>query len=79
VTFTRQRSANMTTFLLFVLVQGMILVPDAYGYIDPGTGSFMLQMALAALFGALFAVKHYWRRIKFFLKSIFGKKDDEQV
>ena len=79
MTFTRQRSETMNTLLMLVLVQWMILPPNAYGYIDPGTGSYILQMALAALFGALFTVKHYWSRIKIFLRSVFGKKGDEQV
>ncbi len=36
----------------------------AQAYIDPGTGSYLLQLVLAALFGALFALKIFWTRIK---------------
>jgi hypothetical protein len=35
----------------------------ASAYIDPGTGSFVLQCLAAAVIGGLFAMKSYWRRI----------------
>jgi hypothetical protein len=33
-------------------------------YIDPGTGNYLLQVVLAALFGVVFALKVFWTRIK---------------
>ncbi|MBI4132332.1 MAG: hypothetical protein HY474_01735 [Candidatus Sungbacteria bacterium] len=45
----------------------MVLPSDAAAYLDPGTGSFILQIILASLFGASFAVKNFWRRVKSFL------------
>ncbi len=33
-------------------------------YLDPGSGSILLQMVIAAALGAAFAVKVYWKRIK---------------
>jgi hypothetical protein len=35
-----------------------------FAYIDPGTGSYVLQMAIAGALGASYAVKHYWARLK---------------
>jgi hypothetical protein len=32
-------------------------------YIDPGSGSFLLQILLAFLFGSLFLMKGFWKRI----------------
>jgi hypothetical protein len=41
-------------------------------YIDPGNGSYLVQMIIAAILGALFYIKNGWLRIKsFFIK---GKK-----
>ena len=37
---------------------------DCRGYIDPGSGSYILQVALAGILGAAFAVKSYWTSIK---------------
>ena len=36
-------------------------------YIDPGSGSFILQALIATLAGALVAVNIYWQKIKRFL------------
>ena len=55
---------------------------EAYGgifsaYIDPGTGSLIIQILLAALVGAGFAVKIFWTKIKSFFSKVFGKKRDD--
>ena len=47
---------------------------NAYAYIDPSSGSYFLQMLLASLLGALFAVKMFWRRIKSFLVRLFSRQ-----
>ena len=42
-------------------------------YLDPGSGSFLIQLLLAALLGGAFAIKVYWRKIK----ALFtGKKEE---
>jgi hypothetical protein len=35
-----------------------------FAYLDPGTGSFALQLLIAGLFSGAYALKHYWRRVK---------------
>ncbi|MDQ6845216.1 MAG: hypothetical protein M3Z92_12830 [Bacteroidota bacterium] len=35
-------------------------------YIDPGSGSYLVQMIIAAVLGSLFYVKTIWKRIKLF-------------
>ena len=43
-------------------------------YVDPGSGSYLVQVIIAAILGALFYFKTIWWKIKsFFHKS---KKDD---
>ena len=49
----------------------------AFAYLDPGTGSYILQLALAALFGASFAVKIYIKKVKSFFGRIFSKKNKD--
>ena len=46
-------------------------------YIDPGSGSFILQALIATLAGALVAVNIYWQKIKSFL-GLSSDEDDEQ-
>lgn len=33
-------------------------------YLDPGSGSFLIQLLIGALVGAGFIIKAYWRKIK---------------
>ncbi len=35
-----------------------------FAYLDPGTGSYLLQLGLASVLGASYAVKHCWSRVK---------------
>jgi hypothetical protein len=50
------------------------LVVKPATYLDPGTGSMLIQILLAALLGAGVAVKIFWRNIKAFFT---GKKASE--
>ena len=42
------------------------MLPEPFGlaYVDPGTGSFLWQLAVGSALGAAFAVKTQWRRLK---------------
>lgn len=61
--------------LFFVSVYMLVVPQKAHAYLDPGTGSYILQIAAAALFGSLFALKVWWRQITHFVSGIFGRKD----
>jgi hypothetical protein len=37
--------------------------PKPDPYLDPGSGSIIVQVAIAAFLGALFIIKSYWSRI----------------
>lgn len=37
---------------------------DAHAYLDAGTGSMLLQAAIASAAAAAFLAKMYWRRLK---------------
>jgi len=50
-------------------------------YIDPGTGSLIIQVLIGALVGGLVVAKIFWSRIKIFFKGLFSsgskhRKDD---
>ncbi len=46
---------------------------DAHFYIDPGTGSLIIQILIAGFVGGLFVIKMFWRKIKVFFKNLFSK------
>ncbi len=47
-------------------------------YLDPSSGSFILQVVLAALLGGGFAVKAYWKKIKAFITRTPVENSDEE-
>jgi hypothetical protein len=60
---------------LAFLLGGVALPQAAPGYIDPGTGSYMLQIAIAFLLGLAFSIKVFLKKIASFLrKLVSGKK-----
>lgn len=51
----------------------------AWAYLDPGTGSMILQLLIASIAGALVVIKMYWYKLKKFFsreKSPVKDKDD---
>ena len=58
----------MRLLWLLVLVMILIVPRDAHAYLDPATGSLILQGILAGIFGAALTAKLYWKR----LKALFG-------
>jgi hypothetical protein len=61
--------------IIFYTFLFISLTTQAHAYLDPGTGSMMLQILIASLVGGLFALKGYWSRIKgFFLNVLLKKK-----
>ncbi len=68
--------------LLLLIFALLCIAPftSAHAYIDPGTGNYLLQLIIAALFGTLFVLKVFWTKIKNALarmSSLFkGKRSD---
>jgi hypothetical protein len=55
-----------------------LLRPQAY--LDPGSGSFLIQLLIAGIVGAGFLIKVYWKKIKgLFSRSESKKEDDSDV
>lgn len=57
--------------ILFIVIQ------PSYAYLDPGSGSMMLQVILGGLAGLGVLLKIFWRRIISFFG--FGKKQEEKA
>lgn len=66
------------TIVLVVALLAVGLSPGAaLAYIDPGTGSFVIQGIIAAVVGAGFAIKIFWRRIVSTLTGKAPAEDDD--
>jgi hypothetical protein len=48
---------------------------EASAYIDPASGSYILQLLIAGLVGAGFAVKIFWKNIMAFFSGGPSRKD----
>jgi len=56
-------------FLTNALFSGL---GNKLAYLDPGSGSFLIQLLIAALLGAGIALRAYWGKIK----GLFGAKSE---
>lgn len=49
-------------------------VPAAHAYIDPGSGSFIAQFAVAGVVAVGLFLKTFWHRIRAGVARLFGRK-----
>lgn len=47
-------------------------------YLDPGSGSFLLQLLIAAILGGLIAIRAYWGRLISFIRRIFSREEHKE-
>jgi len=63
------------TILTTLVLLHVITTQPAHAYIDPGTGSYILQMTIAALLAGLFTMKLFMNKIKTLFKNFFSRKN----
>lgn len=55
--------------LLLIAVFQLVISQNAFAYLDPGTGSFIFQVLVAAVVGGLFTLKMFWKKIRIFFRN----------
>ena len=60
--------------LILTLILLLWPIRKAYAYIDPGTGSYIIQVMIGGLLGAAFALKVYWKKVKAYFSNLFSKR-----
>ena len=65
--------------LLMVALLGFGYVVPAYAYLDPGTGSILLQGLLAGIAATVAAGGVFWQRIKSAVSSLFSPSRSTDV
>lgn len=70
----------MNFLRFFLCLFCLFSVQEVYSYIDPGTGTYLIQLLIASFAAVLYFVKVFWSQIKSFFvlvgvktKSLFGK------
>ena len=60
----RPRSTGIISLITVVLILPLMFPVNAHAYLDPGTGSFILQAAVAVLLAGVVTLKHSWHRVR---------------
>ncbi len=64
----------MKIFLYCLLFIGF--TSNAWAYLDPGTGSYLIQVIVGVAAGAVFTIRQYWTQIVAFWHKIRSKKKE---
>ena len=69
--------SKLILFVAVLFIFHQFFISNAYAYIDPGSGSLIIQMLIGTLVGLGITLKIYWHKIimKF---SGFSEKDDKE-
>jgi hypothetical protein len=49
----------------------------AHAYIDPGTGSYIIQIIIGGLLGVMFALKVYWKKLKAYFSNLLSNRTQD--
>ena len=60
---------------IFITVLLLLMFTDAVAYLDPGTGSMLLQVILGGIAAVGVAIKLYWHK----LRAAFGMAKKEET
>ncbi len=52
---------------------GLFPVASAQAYLDPGSGTMILQVVIGAIAGGMVAIKVYWERLRGFFSAKGGE------
>lgn len=64
----------MKKYLFYTTVLYFFSHSDVYAYLDPGTGSMILQAIIGFITAALATILYYWEKVKTFFLKLFRKK-----
>jgi hypothetical protein len=65
---------NLASVALLGSVATLFFTGPAWAYLDPGTGSMILQLLLGGITGAVVVGKLYWQRLREIVMSLFSGK-----
>ena len=71
----------MKKFLIFLITNIITIfsiVTNAYAYLDPGSGSFILQVIIGFLAALSASFLYYWTKVKNFFSNLFKKNNNDE-
>jgi hypothetical protein len=73
-----QLLGRLATVTVMALALVALVVPPAHAYLDPASGSLILQALAAAAMAAALFFRIAWRRIKNAVSSVFNRTETEE-
>ncbi|MDB3932110.1 hypothetical protein N9374_03430 [Candidatus Pelagibacter sp.] len=69
----------MNKILRLLYIFTLIVLPtNAFAYLDPGTGSIILQAILGFIAATIASVSIYWTKFKSLISKLFNKKKENK-
>ncbi len=65
-------------FLFFIFTIYFSLTSISYAYLDPGTGSIIIQAILGVIAASLAYISFYWNKVKNFFSKILKKNKKKE-
>ena len=65
-------------FLVSNIIAIFLIVTNAYAYLDPDTGSFILQAIIGFLAALSAGFLYYWTKVKNFFLKFFKKNNNDE-
>lgn len=62
---------NIVIIFTAIFWVNLIFPKQAYAYLDPGANSYLFQISIASLLGAILTVKLFFKKIVKFLRNLF--------
>ncbi len=68
------REQGQVTSAVFIFLSLFLITPQyAYAYVDPGAGSYSLQIIIAFLVTGIFAVKLVFKKVKIIFLNLVSR------
>jgi hypothetical protein len=59
----RRQRVSVLRLLCFIALVSILAPGKAYAYVDPATGSIVIQVLVAGVLGAAFTARRWWARV----------------
>ena len=72
------KKTRFSDYGIFMVGVFLFVPEEAFAYLDPGTGSYVIQVIIALILGVIYSLKLYWTKIKEFALKIFRVKRNNE-
>jgi hypothetical protein len=72
----KMHSTSWINLLWLLIPFSLIPLQSAHAYLDPGTGSYAVQIIIGLIFGASFFLKNLFAKLAEYFKNLFRPKTE---